>query len=808
MRRSCTRRESRVRAVGVCLLLSILLLPGLVEGASQELLPPRTAAAEGPLASPALREIREAVDRGDTAALSDFWEVIRRSGAPLVEPLPGRQDSVLMTFLWKDRGEARNVVVFGGPATAADRASLKLMALEDSNVWFRSFRVHRDAAFAYQLLVDDPLTPIRDTEDVQEIFSRAGPDPLNPDYLPDEAGEGAMYSVAGATVPIQERWYAPLEGKGRGTLDTATVESDILGGTRRVTVYTPPAVSDAVGEEGAPVLDLLVVFDGSAFVRLAGAPARLDGLIGRGAIPPTLAVFVDHADPFARDRELQCHRPFERFLVEELLPWVKDRYPVTDRASGTTVAGASYGGLAAYCAGLRSPAYFGRVIAMSGTFWWSPPDTAAPVWAARHVPPVDSAPLFYLGIGRLEDTESLPGVPSQLEAARILRDSLLAGGHPVDYRENEGGHDHVGWREDLARGLVALVGLHRPNTSGLPFAGALAGDRGGFVQRGGDLEAGGRLLVVSRSGHELVLHDLPGGDMPTRVPTGKGPHEVAVDRERRLAYVADYGMYPTPHEEPIESGQLGWVRGTGRTITVVDLAEQTVQATFELGECLRPHGIAVSSAGTRLWVTCESLRAVWELAARDGRCLRSWPTGQAISHIVEASPDDRRIYVGNVGSSTVTIIDRSQDEVVTVPAGEGAEGLWLSPDGEELWVANTVENTISVLDARTGEPLETLSSGGRFPVKLAYHRDRSEVWVTLNQSGSLAVFDAGARTLKALVQLGTTPLGIAIDGDGSRVFVSTPRRNEIVVLDAASRRILRRLPTGIEPDDVVWFSPR
>jgi enterochelin esterase family protein len=35
---------------------------------------------------------------------------------------------------------------------------------------------------------------------------------------------------------------------------------------------------------------------------------------------------------------------------------------------------------------------------------------------------------------------------------------LVAKGYEVDYREINGGHDYVCWREELAEGLVAMLG--------------------------------------------------------------------------------------------------------------------------------------------------------------------------------------------------------------------------------------------------------------------------------------------------------------------------------------------------------------
>lgn len=753
--------------------------------------------------SPTLRRLQAAMTAGDDDALAEFWSGIRDSGSPLVEPIEGSPDSMLITFLWRRRGDVRNVVVFGGPAMGADRGSHQLRELDGTDVWFRSYPVHRETRFTYQFISNDPLTPIESAADVEEIFSRASRDPLNPRSFPAGAGDDADHSVVGPGVPLSRQWYGTSPVSLAGRLDTAAVPSRILGDTRRVVVYVPRLL-DTVERNSPPHdLDLLVVFDGPEYVDRIGAPAILDHLIASGRIPPTLAVFVRHPDPGTRDRELQCHEPFESFLVDELLPWLSDTYPTATAAARRTVAGASYGGLAAYCAGIRHPDRFGRVLSQSGTFWWSPEGEEEPLGLLRRIPPHGpTSPDVYLSVGRLETPEPLPGFPSQLDAVRTLRDSLLGAGYPVAYHEYEGGHDYLGWREDFVHGLLLLArgdggeGSSRMGAQGRPST-------------GGPNDVAGHLLVVNRSSHDVMLLDPAGEALINRFRTGRGPHEIAVGPDHRVAYVANYGMFPTPHEDPIpDGGPLEWQQESQNTVSVLDLRAGSVRETFDLGECDGPHGIAASRDGSRIWVTCERRREVRELDAGTGRLLDSWFTGQEISHIVTASPDDRRIYVANVGSGTVTLIDRSTDEVLTVRTGAGAEGLWVSPDGREVWVANTADNTISVIDGRTGELLESFPSGGAFPVKFAYDPTRSQVWVTNNQSGSVAVFDRASRSLRKIVPLGTTVLGIAADGHGSHVFVSTPRRNRVYVLDAGTGDVLGRIQVGIEPDGLVWIPRR
>jgi enterochelin esterase-like enzyme len=61
-----------------------------------------------------------------------------------------------------------------------------------------------------------------------------------------------------------------------------------------------------------------------------------------------------------------------RYARKELLPWVRQKYQVTKDPTKTVIAGSSYGGLAATCAGMWYPEYFGNILSQSASYWWKP----------------------------------------------------------------------------------------------------------------------------------------------------------------------------------------------------------------------------------------------------------------------------------------------------------------------------------------------------------------------------------------------------------------------------------------------------
>jgi YVTN family beta-propeller protein len=300
-----------------------------------------------------------------------------------------------------------------------------------------------------------------------------------------------------------------------------------------------------------------------------------------------------------------------------------------------------------------------------------------------------------------------------------------------------------------------------------------------------------RIVVVNKGGDSLAIVDAGTYETLHLIPTGATPHEVHVAPDGRTAYVSDYGA-----------------RARGETVTVIDLEIAEATAAWPLEGNLGPHGIWTSSDGAHVWVTTETSRTVVELDAGTGELARVWETGQDVSHMVAPSPDETRLYVANIGSGSITVIDRGDDSVTTVPTGAGAEGIDVSADGAEIWVTNRDDDTISIVDAATLEVIETLDAGGAMPIRAKFSADGAEVWVSNARSGTVTVFDAASRELIATIEVGAVPVGLLMSPDGGRVFVANTMDDQVSVIDRASREVVAAFAPGSEPDGMDWVPAR
>ncbi len=167
-------------------------------------------------------------------------------------------------------------------------------------------------------------------------------------------------------------------GVPRGQVVELTLEQSEIypGTTREVQVYVPAQYDPATPAA------LMVFQDGKGYANRNGAwrvPTVFDNLIHQGAMPVTIGVFVtpgvvpsghdDAMDRFNRSLEYDAVSDrYARFLVDELLPLVRQQYSITDDPNLRGIAGSSSGAIAAFGAAWHRPDQFRRVFSTIGTY--------------------------------------------------------------------------------------------------------------------------------------------------------------------------------------------------------------------------------------------------------------------------------------------------------------------------------------------------------------------------------------------------------------------------------------------------------
>lgn len=298
----------------------------------------------------------------------------------------------------------------------------------------------------------------------------------------------------------------------------------------------------------------------------------------------------------------------------------------------------------------------------------------------------------------------------------------------------------------------------------------------------------GTLVVVNKGAASVSVIDVGSGEERAVLPTGVGPHEVALSTDGRTAVITDYGA-----------------RQPGSTLTVVDVAELKVLRTIDLGTHERPHGIDFLPGDDRVAVTSEATASVLIVEVDTGAIEAVLPTAQAGSHMLALPESGGHVWTSNVRDGTVSEIEVSSGQtarIIDVPASPEAIGI--TPDGVEVWVGSNEHGTVSVVQSADGTVSEALD-GFAWPYRVLFTPDGETALIPDLRGNELRVVDRASRAEKYRIPLeGGAPQGVTVTPDGRFAFQSLSDRAAVIVLDVETGEVLSRFSTGLGPDGVAY----
>lgn len=348
------------------------------------------------------------VHRERQHTVEQFQEVLQAIGTPMIE-VP----KVHFVFYGP---QARQVLV-AGEFNEWGAPPMALSRLGQTDFFFRTMTVNEPARLEYKLIVDG----------IWQL------DPWCQNTIDNGLGDQNSYFVVGEMQePPELAWVADLP---HGRVEEFDFESSLLGNQRRVYVALPPGYDDAHTVR----FPVLYVHDGGEYLSRARLPTILDNLLARQDVPPLIAVMVDPVD---RTREYGANEAYARFVAEELVPAIDQRYRTLATREARGVMGASLGGLISTYLGLTRPHLFAKVGGQSSAFFIETDTLKTLAQQLRE-------PLrCYFDVGVYE--------PRFIPAHHDLIPLLEARDCPCLYQELQGGHNWTSWRAHLKDLLMFL----------------------------------------------------------------------------------------------------------------------------------------------------------------------------------------------------------------------------------------------------------------------------------------------------------------------------------------------------------------
>ena len=160
-------------------------------------------------------------------------------------------------------------------------------------------------------------------------------------------------------------WSPAGQGPDGGTVWTGWIPDTVVPDSRLSAVYLPPGFT---ATRRYPVVYLLHGMRGSpaSIYRGMQLATVADGLIAGGAAPfiAVLPVAGPRVDPNAGE----WAGVWERYLVDDVVPWTDAHLPTIPTAAGRALEGICAGGFGAVDIGLRHPGLFGTLGSFDGYF--------------------------------------------------------------------------------------------------------------------------------------------------------------------------------------------------------------------------------------------------------------------------------------------------------------------------------------------------------------------------------------------------------------------------------------------------------
>jgi enterochelin esterase-like enzyme len=393
---------------------------------------------DSPLISNFLENLKNKQQTND-----DFINEIRLRGTPFIEDYPNDQGYKLVTFIWIGDSKTSNVYVFGSfPGWDASHCQLK--KIEGTNIWYRTYRTDETFVTTYRFSINDQFKEdwVKRSKNYQNdpfnkntfLYVKNSEDPESKDSLTSILELGmALYNN-----DTQNHDYP------KGKLEIFQFPSGILKNDRRIWIYTPSNYHD----KDTPY-KLLISFDGRPTMTTLRAPRILDNLIHNKEIPPVVMIAINSVNRF---QELTFNNDFNNFLSNELVPWVRNKYNVSEDPKDTTISGFSLGGLASFFAAFNHPQIFGNVLSLSGSVHWKKEGYEGEIpWMLQNIEENEALPIkVFMKAGILENKPLL-------ESNKNLHKILKSKGYEVLYNEFLGGHDDIWWQNELSQGLKYLL---------------------------------------------------------------------------------------------------------------------------------------------------------------------------------------------------------------------------------------------------------------------------------------------------------------------------------------------------------------
>lgn len=287
------------------------------------------------------------------------------------------------------------------------------------------------------------------------------------------------------------------------------------------------------------------------------------------------------------------------------------------------------------------------------------------------------------------------------------------------------------------------------------------------------------ILCTAKGSVALAIVDVDAGTAVDRIVVGEPevakPHEIAIARDGRRAFVTIYGDADYGRNTP------------DNRIAVVDLEARRLERHIDLDLYRGPHALAMDHAG-KLWVTVEESHSVLVIDTEQ-LAIEKTVWMQAPVHFAAADSSGRTLYFTHKQYPFVTEVDAAERTVTArIDLAVGAQALCVSRDDALLYVGDFNRPLLHVVDRSAHRVVRSVPLSGvpGWPYQTPDGRTLvMTTWIEAEGRGFIELLDPQTFKPRHVLEIAAEPFHALASADGKRLFAALGT-GKIAVVDLES----------------------
>ena len=196
--------------------------------------------------------------------------------------------------------------------------------------------------------------------------------------------------------------------------------------------------------------------------------------------------------------------------------------------------------------------------------------------------------------------------------------------------------------------------------------------------------------------------------------------------------------------------------------------------------------------------------SILALNTSDNKVENSLSIGKMCGGVYGITYDSRN---GNLYASNGTIVLSVNASTLKVNgklyAGSKPSGLLYDPDNNYLYVSDIGSNSVSVINVSSGSLVTSIGVGSS-PGYMVLDNISNNLYVSNSCSSSVSVINAATNSLVVNVILPSDPANLAFDFFNNEIFVADTSNHEVSAISGANNQIIANIVVGRSPSGVLY----